>query len=128
MLARSPKATWKYVLAADRKLPRSEQTVFELGHLTLAEEARLFDNLDRDSNGIPIRKDLGSERLNLLRVKLKGWTNFRSEDGSEIQFETTPLGLVKDDLLFRLTSDQRHEIALAIENEIVFDTDEQKKS
>lgn len=121
MIVRSPKQTWRYVPAADRKLPRSEQTVFQLRHLTLLEEAEQYDDLDRDSSGLPIRRNLGTRRIEILRRHVIGWENLRSPEGEQVQFERNAQGLLKDELLFLFPDELRTELALAIENEIVFD-------
>lgn len=127
MIVRDPRATWKYVLESDRRLPRDEQTVFELKHLTLADEHRTLDNLDRDSFGVGIRRESGSEHLALLRKYLAGWSGLKRADGTEVTFDA-PKGQVRDDLLFLLPLRVREELALAIEHEVVFEPVEVGKS
>lgn len=129
MIARSPKATWKFVLRRERSLPKEQRTTWILKHLSLAEESALLDNVVRDPvTGIGYRQALGSEHLNSLRRALMGWENFQREDSTQVQFAAGPLGGAKDELLFLITLADREEIANAIENEIETTEEEQKKS
>jgi hypothetical protein len=129
MIARSPKATWKYVLKSERDLPKEQRTTWLLGHLSLAQESALLDNVVRDPiTGVGYRQALGSEHLNTLRQALKGWDNFPRDDGSQVVYEPGVLGGAKDEHLFMIRLSDREELATAIENEIAFDPDEQKKS
>lgn len=142
--ARSPRSTWKYVLLADRTLPKEEQTgdaaqnaeklrarqtVWKLKHLTIEEEHRLLDNLVRDPvSGMAVRATPGSEHLNSLRIGLTGWDNWLDENGNPIPCELDKRGRVPDELLFRIPLSDREELARAIENELAFDPDEVGKS
>lgn len=129
MIVRSPKQTWPYVLFADRRLPREQQTVWKLKHLTLAEEQALLDNWSRDPiTGQAVRNAIGSEHLTVLRRGLVGWTNLLDADGLAIPFEAGPWGGATDDLLFRIPLMDREELARAIENEVVFEPEEVGKS
>lgn len=142
--ARSPRSTWKYVLLADRTLPkedqtgdaaqdaeklRARQTVWKLKHLTLEEEHRLLDNLVRDPiTGMAVRAMPGSEHLASLRIGLTGWENWLDEEGNPIACELDKRGRVTDERLFRIPLHDREELARAIENEVVFEPDEVGKS
>lgn len=129
MIARSPKATWTYVLVSDRSLPREEQTRFTLKHLTLAQESEILDSCARDPiSGAVVRQAVGSEHLRALRRGLVGWENLRNAEGGEIAFEAGPGGGARDDLLFLLPLVVREELANALELELVFDQAELAKS
>jgi len=129
MIARDPRTEWAYVPASDRGLTdKSLVTTFRLRHMTLLQEAATLDALDRDSNGISIRRNLGSDRVNLLRSNLVGWSNLRKEDGSEVMFEKGPMGGAKDELIYLLPPRLRDELARAIEDAQIYDPDEASKS
>lgn len=129
MIARSPLATWPYVLESDRKLPREQQTVFQLKHLSLGEEHALLDNTVRDPlTGHLLRQQVGSEHLNTLRKALVGWDRLPDDKNTPIPFEAGPWGGAKDELLFRIPLGAREELARAIENELRYDPDEVGKS
>lgn len=116
-IALDPKATFDYVLEDDRKLEQSEQTVFVLRGLTVAEEAKVADSM---ISSIPGQEELtfrsGTHQLTILRHGLRGWRNFRSADGSEVPFETTKGSprQVTDECLDRLSPLHRQELVAAI--------------
>jgi hypothetical protein len=129
MIARSPKSTWKYVLERDRSLPKEEQTVWKLKHLTLAQEHAIIDQVAYDPiTGRGVRQAAGTEHLRSLRHGLVGWENFQREDKTQIEFEAGPLGGAKDELLYLLPLGAREELAQAIENELSIDEAELRKS
>lgn len=116
MIATNPKSTWDYVLLQDRALPKEQQTVFHLKHLTLAEEHATFDGLDRIGSIGLGRRDLGSSYLRSLRAGLTGWSNMQDGKGGFVEPTKNPFGQISDESLQRLTLDQRIELARAIEN------------
>ncbi len=128
MICRDARLTFKYVLVEDRELPPDQRTCWDLKHMTLLQEAACLDNLDRDSQGFSIRRGLGTERVNLLRSNLVGWSNLKTADGSEIAFEKGPLGGAKDDVIFKLLPRHRDELARAIEDAREFDPETLGKS
>jgi hypothetical protein len=121
MIARDPRAQWRYVLQADRKLPTDEQTVFLLSHLTLTQEAQTVDALARG--------EIGTHRTRNLREHLVGWENMRDPKGAQLAFEVDPrTKLVRDDLLMVMHVADRQELAMAVENETVYDPADLGKS
>jgi hypothetical protein len=116
-IALDPKATYEYVLEEDRKLPEEEQTVFTLRGLTVAEEARVADNMIAS---IPGQEEFafrsGTHQLTVLRFGLRGWSNFKSATGSEVTFDIgrgNPRQ-VTDEALDRLLPRHRQELVGAI--------------
>ena len=116
-IALDPQATFDYVLEDDRKLPEEERTAFVLRGITVAEEARVADTM---ISSIPGQEELsfrsGTHQLTVLRSGLRGWRNFKSADGAEIEFEKARSHPrhVTDDCLDRLSSKHRTEIVSAI--------------
>lgn len=116
MIATNPKSTWNYVLLEDRALPKEQQTVFHLKHLTLAEEHQTYDGLDR-IGGVGLgRRDLGSSYLRSLRAGLSGWSNMPDGQGGFVEPKKDAFGQISDESLQRLSLNQRIELARAIEN------------
>ena len=116
-IALDPKATFEFVLEDDRKLPEEDRTVFTLRGLTVAEEARVADNMIAS---IPGQEELsfrsGPHQLTVLRFGLRGWKHFKASDDSDVPFE---LGRgnprqVTDDALDRLIPRHRQERVAAI--------------
>jgi len=118
MIATNPKSTWSYVLIQDRALPKEQQTVFHLKHLTLSEEHQTFDGLDRIGAIGLGRRDLGSSYLRSLRAGLTGWSNMQDGKGGFVEPGKNAFGQLSDESLQRLTLDQRIELARAIENSL----------
>jgi hypothetical protein len=107
-----------------------EKTIFELGlidHVTLA---RIIDsNVEvrqvEDSDGNEKRTIFHTDERTLLFVEcgLKGWKNFKDEEGNDIAFESEEkviLGIknkvVKQDCLKRLPYKVLQELGMAIRN------------
>ena len=116
-IALDPKATFDYILEDDRSLDESGQTVFTLRGLTVAEEARVADNM---ISSIPGQDELsfrsGTHQLTVLRFGMRGWTNFKDASGGEVRFETergTPKH-VTDVCLDRMLARHRTELSNAI--------------
>jgi hypothetical protein len=83
MKAVSSKSTYDYVCKCDRELPEAEQTVCEMGYLTLEQEAFLDDKLGFvTDSGYSV--NLGSSNLTALHLGLKGMRNFNDENGEPI--------------------------------------------
>jgi hypothetical protein len=127
MIARDPRATWKYVLVKDRALPREQQTVFNLKHLSLRAEQEAYDGIERTKDGSVVM-DTGSRSLKCLREGLAGWDNLLDEKGAPVDATKNALGQVDDVSLMRLEIEDRMELAGAIENEIAYDPDTVGKS
>tara|TARA_Y100000310_G_scaffold336739_1_gene422116 strand:- start:28309 stop:28701 length:393 start_codon:yes stop_codon:yes gene_type:complete len=116
-IALDPKATFEYVLEDDTGLPEEDRTVFTLRGLTVAEEARVADNMIAS---IPGQEELsfrsGTHQLTVLRFGLRGWRNFKAADEKEVPFETgrgNPHH-VTDAALDRLLPRYRQELVSAI--------------
>jgi len=116
-IALDPKATFEYVLEDDRKIPEEDRTVFTLRGLTVAEEARVADNMIAS---IPGQEELsfrsGTHQLTVLRFGLRGWKNFKSSDEKDVPFEMgrgNPRQ-VTDEALDRLLPRHRQELVSAI--------------
>lgn len=127
VIARDPRATWKYVLVRDRGLPRAQQTVFVLKHLTLRSEQAAYDDIERTRDGSVVVAT-GTRSLDVLREGLDGWENLPDDKGAHVEPRKNTLGQVDDASLMRLDIEWRMELAGAIENEIVFDPDTVGKS
>ena len=73
----------EYILECDKKLKPEEQTIFTLKPLSAKEYAEAQDNIIVDKSRI---KNFSSYSLEVLRLGLKGWKNFRDQAGVEIPF------------------------------------------
>jgi hypothetical protein len=84
VIALSPASTFDYVPQSDRDKPRDQQTTFRLRHLTLEERmhcAGAMLDATRDEKN-PSRTLTTS--VQLLRIGIESWTNFRGADGAEV--------------------------------------------
>jgi len=87
-IALDPKSTFPYVLKCDRDLPESEQTVFQLRGLTVAEEASVSDSMILAHSGSDeLAFRAGTHQLTVLRFGLRDWSGFRDKDGNEVKCE-----------------------------------------
>lgn len=114
-IALDPRQEFDYVLQCDRALPVDQQTVFVLRGLTVAEEARIEDSLAvLADGGVSMRS--GEQKLQILRMGLRGWRNFRRADGTEVPFQKVNghPGHVTDASLDFLAPEWRTELANAI--------------
>lgn len=127
VIARDPRTTWKYVLGKDRALPREQQTVWKLKHLSLHAEQAAYDGIERTRNESVVI-DTGSRGLAVLREGLDGWDNFPDSKGVQVTVEKNARGCISDECLMRIELEDRIELAGAIENEIDFDPDTVGKS
>jgi len=81
----SPKDTFDYICKDDRKLPKKDQTVFKLAHLTIEQEADLDDQLGRvTDDGYQV--SIGSTALLALHYGLKDVRNL-DVDGKEVELK-----------------------------------------
>lgn len=81
--------TIEYICKEDRELPKEDQTVWELKLLGAKEQAKLRDDLYEISGmgeGRTERFKTGSTALKALELGLKGWRNFRYDDGEPVPF------------------------------------------
>lgn len=88
VIAINPKATFEYVLEADRELPQDQQTVWILGYLTLGERAEIEDGIAFGDAEGRTNYRVGSTKLETLRRALRDVRNFVDESGREVPLET----------------------------------------
>ena len=79
-IARSTRETFDFVVTADRRLPKEQQTTFHLRRLPTVIMLRLRDLREGDDAAI------GSWMMVALRAGLAGWTNFLDADGAQVPF------------------------------------------
>jgi hypothetical protein len=92
-----------YVSEADRSLPTEEQTVYELKRLDLIDRASLLE-LD------PAKTGAGQSLVEIVRLALTGWRNFKLPDGSEAAFARRSDGRPSDDTLRYLREQEASEL------------------
>lgn len=115
-IALDPKATFDYVLLADRDLPEDHphRTTFRLRGLTLHEQARV-DNMfvAASTGGDSFQITAGSQTLETLFCGLRGWDRFPDEEGNLVVFKLTKANPqhVEDELLDKLLPRDRQELA-----------------
>jgi hypothetical protein len=79
VIARTTRENIEYVPLADRQLPEAEQTTFLLAALPNHQMLQLLP-MTADIRRLP-------EWITIaLKAGLRGWRNFRREDGSEVEF------------------------------------------
>jgi len=134
MKAVSSKSTFEYVCKCDRELPAAEQTVFELGYLTVEQDAFLDDALGFVTDaGYSV--NVGKTNLIALHLGLKSIRNFFDENGEQIilkRDETKKSSLPgvgrpwKESILAKIPKPERLEIADAIKAGGKLDEEERK--
>ncbi len=88
-IALDPREPYDYVLQSDRDLPKEEQTVFQLCRLSARDAARLDDEQLRGKqrdDGVEVSVLQAQHRLAVLHAGLKGWSNFKRKDSTEVEF------------------------------------------
>lgn len=76
VLSINPRETFEYVLPEDKDLPEEQRVTWILSGLSMLQWARVMD-----------ARTPGAMALLTLRMGLRGWRNFRDENGAEIPFE-----------------------------------------
>lgn len=79
MIAKIPRERFKYVLEADKKLPKEQQTVFHLRAMSAEEEAHIVN--------LAWTHGPGTGDLERVIRGLKGWNNLRDEAGNPVVFK-----------------------------------------
>ena len=90
MIIVTPGSSRRYVLQDERDLPESEQSVFLLRALTLAQIMKIEDaaaSVSPGDNTVNIRS--GSSKVVALEQGLEGWENVRDANGNQIKFKGT---------------------------------------
>lgn len=91
MKALNPKATHEYVCKEDKKLDENDQTVFVVKYLSIEQSANIRDNMYQVDGSMKNRKErilAGTSELEVLKLGLKGWKNFRDElTGEKVDFD-----------------------------------------
>jgi len=137
-------AAFGYVLKADRKGPKEEQTVFTLKRLSARENAQIEDGVGASiraadvANGninakIGIEQSPGTTVIETLRIGLRGWKRFFDADGEAVVFvepsEKGPYaGLCPYKNMDMISPANRHELAEAIDQGNVISEEDSKNS
>lgn len=115
-IALSPDASFEYVLRAERRLAPEQQTVFELGVFSKEEEQRLaeFRTYNVGTGELDLKASLQRNELG-LRMKLRGWKNWRYADGEPVVYQRGSDGLVPSATVLLLSMQDRTELFDAIQ-------------
>lgn len=109
---------WEYVLREDRKLPPGEQTTWILGSLTFRD---MEDVLARslavgDDGEVVVTTNAQAQARRILNRGLRGWKNYRRQDGTQIEFRAVDEGdrrILPEEVL-----DSLHPYAIELANAI----------
>jgi hypothetical protein len=93
----------EFVLLRDRALPEAERTVFILRPLEIFDRTRVSDY--RSTGMLP-----SAVGVEILRMALDGWRNFKLADGTEVVYERGPSGFATDDTLRYISDHDAAEI------------------
>jgi hypothetical protein len=126
-IAIDPGKTWDYVLKCDRELPEEQRTVFSLRVLTAKQLAELEDRAVRSDPAGNLEYRTGTSTLQILKMGVTGWKNFRGADGSEIQFRENN-GNPRDENWDLLRPEWRRELANAVTEQNRLSEEERKNS
>lgn len=117
MYAIDPTKPIEYIPEGDKDKPKTEQTVFLLQPPHPEKVAKIKDKLwiERLSGGprasITTRNFLwGSYELQLLKLVICGWKNFRYKDKKEVPFQKDSDGCCSIESLWRIPAGVRTEI------------------
>jgi hypothetical protein len=89
-----------YVPKACREEAIEDQPIFKLKFLEVAEYADIQDELFKSTGFGKKRQEkfmLGQQTMLALRVGLTGWSNFKHQDGSDVEWEDPGQGRDKED-------------------------------
>lgn len=139
-----------YVLKADRKKPVEEQTTFFLKVLLASHTATIEDSIrfaHRFKKPKPGQKNekkkpedeeeevelieatkKGTAVISTLKRGLMGWDNFPDPKGEQVAFKNSDASKCHDSNINRIPSNDRHELAEAIEKGNAITEDEEKNS
>lgn len=110
-IAVDPDKVVPYVLIEDRKLPVEQQTRFLCKFLSAREDAQIQDNVVRgntDEKSMQVKS--GSTVLETLRKGLRGWENFKDQNGNDVPWRENN-GTPRDENFNHLKPHWRREIA-----------------
>jgi hypothetical protein len=116
-IALDPKQTFEFTLKDDLELPEDQRTTFLLRGLTVAEEATVTDSMiAATSSADEFSLRTGTHQLTVLRLGLKGWSNFNDSEGQAVPFEVSKghPKHITDASLDRILPRHRQEITNAI--------------
>jgi hypothetical protein len=91
---RALKREWEYISEEDKGAPLDEVTVFQLNRLTLDQLAEVQNGLvqlvgslagDAEPRTLVFS---GTQEVQILVYGVRGWRNFKDEDGNDIPFPT----------------------------------------
>lgn len=128
-------STFEYQSDADPDKGTPNATVFVLGPLDVFVSTHLFDGAMEVGPDQQVQFRSNAANLDAVRFGLKGWRNFKNEDGSDIPFETTERNLlgrkyvgVFDDCLARISIDEVRVMATQIREASLVQEAEAKNS
>lgn len=80
-----------YVLERERvkDFPKADRTVFKLRRLTQRQRWKQMGDCDGTIGSaglVEMKTDIGKLQQSMVLVGLRGWVNFKDEDGNEIEF------------------------------------------
>ena len=108
-----------YILKEDREKDEEHQSVFQLKGLTNEQWDNLVPKMwGKNTESINL---LGSSATKIVKMILKGWDNFKDENGDDIEFSQK-----MSDNLNRLSAGMRMEFALEAINRQQLTEDESK--
>lgn len=109
-VALNPKKFQTYVLLADRKLPKEQQTRFTHTCLTKNEEIEFTAATAEEAKpGENVRRLIA-----IVRRGLKGWENFNDASGGAVPFDLDPSGEPNTETLDQIRTMDLIELARAI--------------
>jgi len=96
-----------YILECDKDQPVEKQTTFYIKPLSAKQSASLQDSMKFSGSGEGASMtNIGSNTLEMVKIGLVGWENFKDEVGNEIKFLKD-----MDANLDRLAVSYRYELA-----------------
>lgn len=116
MKAINTKKPHDFVCKSDLKLEKSEQTVFQVRYLTAHELAVINDEIYQVSGVGAKRREqfkTGSTEFNVLKKVLVGWSNFKSDDGSDVSFDKGKI----EEMIDMIPAEARREIVAHVRGE-----------
>jgi len=76
-----------FILECDRDEPEEKQTTFYIRPLSAKQSATLQDSMKFSGVGKEATmQNIGSNTLDMVRIGLVGWDNFKDEEGKDIKF------------------------------------------
>lgn len=118
IIAINPDEKIRYIPKCDRELPAERQTAFLLRPMKAKDAAKMQDgaaeiDLARDQKDSTLRLRSGTQELEVLRLGLAGWENFKDANGAEVEYRENN-GNPRPEVLDRIPAKIRRELAEAI--------------